>query len=582
MGFKVLLVYPETPPTYWSLRYAMRFIGKKAAFPPLGLLTVASLLPEDFEVTLVDMNVAPLTARAVAEADLVFTSSMLVQRESHEAVVRLCRSVGTPVVAGGPYPTSCHRQIEGVDHFVLNEAEVTLPAFIEDLRLGRAKPVYTDTARPDLSLTPPPRYGLVRRGDYAAMALQFSRGCPHNCEFCDIIQLFGRVPRTKAPVQFLREMDTLYDSGWRGSAFLVDDNFIGNRTAVKALLRQVVTWQEERGFPFALFTEATLDLASDDELMDLMRRAGFNMVFLGIETPVEETLRAIGKGTNLKAGMLESVRRIQRNGMEVSGGFVIGFDTDPPDIFDRQAAFIQEAGIPTAMVGLLTAIPGSRLHTRLLEEGRITEDSGGNNTHDLRLNFVPKMGAAELLAGYKRVLAEVYRPSAYFERCLSLLRNLQVHKTTRRRIGASELRALGLSLLIQSFSSYGWPYWKFLVRALLLRPTLASEIITMAVKGHHHFKMTRRVLEVERFRIYLEGLARSFQEKAKGLSLPDPQERAAALGRYRDELVARARARYRRLHKDFRRYADRSMASLGTLMEEFVAQATQGGPVPTP
>ena len=573
MGWKVLLVYPEMPPTYWSFRYAMPFIGKRAAFPPLGLLTVAAMLPEDFEVTLVDMNASPLTPEAVSAADLVLTSSMIVQRESLAEVIRLCRSCGTPVVAGGPYPTGCHERIDGVDHFVLDEAEVTLPAFLADFREGRAAPLYSDASKPDLASTPPPRFDLIRMGDYAAMALQFSRGCPHDCEFCDIVELFGHRPRTKPPTRFIAEMDALYATGWRGSLFIVDDNFIGNRRAVKALLREVARWQAERAYPFALFTEATLDLAADEELMALMREAGFNMVFLGIETPVEETLRAVHKAHNLRGDMLEGVRRIQRAGMEVSAGFVLGFDSDPPDIFERQVAFIQEAGIPTAMVGLLTALPNTRLYKRLESEGRIAQDSGGNNTHDFQLSYVPKMDAQVLLSGYKRLLSEIYRPRRYFERCLSLLRNLRVHETTERRIGLTELRALGHSLIRQSFSTYTWPYWTFMVRGALLRPRLMAEIVTMAVKGHHFFKMTRRILEVERFKQKIDRLARAFQERASSLSMPDPQARAAELRAYGDRLAARLAREYRRLHKDFRSYAERSLTNFHTMVDEFIQSA---------
>lgn len=495
MTVRALLVYPELPPTYWSMTYALPFIGKKASIPPLGLLTVASLLPADWDVTLVDMNVEPLRAAAVSAADLVFTSSMIVQRESHERVVRLCNELGTPVVAGGPYPSSDCERIEGVDHFVLGEAEVTLPLFLADFEAGRAGRVYREAARPDLALTPPPRFDLVKRRRYSTMAVQFSRGCPHSCEFCDIVELFGHRPRTKGAAQFLNELTLLYDSGWRGSVFVVDDNFIGNVQGVKALLPLVAEWQRERDYPFGLFTEATLALAEDGDLMDQMVAAGFNMVFVGIETPDRETLASVGKRQNLRSDMLASVRAIQRKGMEVSAGFVIGFDTDPLDIFDRQVRFIQESGIPSAMVSLLTALPGTRLHRRLRQEGRLAGDScGGNNTHDLRLNFVPRMDATALLAGYRKVLSEIYDPERYFARCLDLLRSVKPHRTSARRITLTELRALLFSLVRQTLSSYSVAYWKFLVRGLAARPRMLAETVTMAVKGHHFFRMTDIVL----------------------------------------------------------------------------------------
>jgi radical SAM superfamily enzyme YgiQ (UPF0313 family) len=496
MTVRALLVYPELPPTYWSMTYALPFLGKKASIPPLGLLTVAALLPADWDVTLVDMNVERLEASAVAAADLVLTSSMIVQRESHESVVRLCNEQGTPVVAGGPYPTSGHERIGGVDHFVLGEAEVTLPRFLADFEKGHAEHVYRATSRPDLDLTPPPRFDLAKLPRYSTMAVQYSRGCPHSCEFCDIVELFGHRPRTKEAGQLLNELTLLYDAGWRGSVFVVDDNFIGNGSEVKALLPRVAAWQRDRGYPFGLFTEATLALAEDAALMDGMVAAGFNMVFVGIETPDRETLASVGKRQNLRSEMLSSVRAIQRKGMEVSAGFVLGFDTDPLDIFDRQIRFIQESGIPSAMVSLLTALPGTRLHERLRREGRLAgESSGGNNTHDLRLNFVPRRDERELLAGYRKILSEIYDPDRYFARCLDLLRSLTPHRTSARRITVTELRAFLFSLVRQTFSSYSLSYWKYLVRGLLSRPRMLAETVTMAVKGHHYFRMTRDVLE---------------------------------------------------------------------------------------
>lgn len=572
MAIRALLVYPEMPATYWSLRYALPFIGKRAVFPPLGLLTVAGLLPRDYEVALVDMNVSRLREEDVARADVVFTSSMLVQRESHERVVALCNRLGKTVVAGGPYPTSCHERIAGVDHFVLGEAECSLPSFLEDFGAGRARPLYASAERPDLRRTPPPRFGLIRSRDYASMALQFSRGCPHSCEFCDIIELFGRRVRTKDPDQFLAEVEALFSAGWRGSLFVVDDNFVGNLQAVKALLPKLAGWQQRRGYPFSLFTEATVSLGEDPELMDLMVRAGFNMVFLGIETPDRESLAALGKTTNLRADMLQSVRNIQRSGMEVSGGFILGFDGDRDDIFERQARFIQEAAIPTAMVGLLTALPKTRLYRRLEAEGRLREESGGNNTHDLRMNFVPKMDLQRLLAGYRQLLADLYDPGHYFDRCLGLLRNKPPRQASVRRVRKTELRAFFLSLLLQTFSSYSWDYWRFLVRGFCIRPGMLPETVTMAVKGHHFFKMTRRILAVETFKGRLEALALALQERAKGADPRDLSPQLAEMRAYRDAVVREMERRYRHLHRDFRSYARDALARFEAETDALLAQ----------
>ena len=573
---KALLVYPEMPPTYWSFRYALPFIGRKASLPPLGLLTVAALLPEDWDVSLLDMNVEPLSEEAVAGADIVLTSSMLIQQASHSEVVRVCREHGTPVVAGGPFPTASWRSIEGVDHFVLNEAEVTLPRFLQDLDKGRAEHVYEDDARPDLADSPPPRFDLVRRKAYSSMAVQFSRGCPHSCEFCDIIELFGRRPRTKTPAQLVEEMEILYREGWRGSLFVVDDNFIGNRKQVRLLLREVADWQRQREYPFSLFTEATLGLAEDEALMGQMVEAGFNMVFLGLETPDPCTLAAVGKSQNLRSDMLAGVHRIQARGMEVSGGFILGFDDDPEDIFDRQIEFIQSAAIPTAMVGLLNALPNTRLGRRLAEEGRLEGEATGNNTHDFRLNFVPRMDVRKLLSGYRRVLAELYRPDRYFDRCLQLLKVLQPHRTSHRRVRAAELRAALLSVLRQSFSTYSWSYWRFLIRGFLTRPSMLAETVTMAVKGHHFFKMTKNVLEVDRFKQTLDRLAQAFEQRAREVSQQELKERVAELREYRDRVVARMRARYRRLHADFRIYAEDAVAAFQNTLDELIAGIDAG------
>jgi len=581
MAIKTLLVYPEIPPTYWSLKYALPFIGKRAVFPPLGLMTVGAMLPGEFDVTLVDMNVEALQESAVAGADLIMTSSMIVQKDSLEKVIGLCKKHGKTIVAGGPYPTSMNAQIPGVDHFVLNEAEVTLPAFLEDFRNGKAKLLYSDTAKPDLALTPAPRFDLIRKGRYSTMALQYSRGCPHNCEFCDIIEMFGRVPRTKTPSQFMQEMDLLYEEGWRGSLFVVDDNFIGNRREVKKLLPEIAAWQQKRNYPFNLFTEATLVLAEDEPLMDQMVLAGFNMVFVGIETPDRETLAVTGKTQNLKADMLQSVRSIQAKGMEVSAGFILGFDGDKDDIFDRQIRFIQDAAIPTAMVGILTALPNTQLYRRLDAQGRITQDSVGGNTHDLRLNFVPTMDLDRLFAGYKRVLATIYKPDRYFDRCLKLLKNTRKHRTSARRVGGTELRAFTLSLLLQTFSSYSWSYWKFMIRGFLAKPSMLAETVTMAVKGHHFFKMTQRFLDLEKFKCSLDSVVRSFPKKAEGLSVSDLKPKVAELEAYRDRVLAEMRARYRKIHKDFRVYADDALANFNATMDDLIAKIAAQSTAPS-
>ncbi len=493
------MLYPKFPATYWSFKYALDFIGKKASLPPLGLMTVAALLPKEYDVKLIDLNVAPVEEQDILNADFVFISAMIIQKESFSELVALCNALGTPVVAGGPYPISFHGDIEGVSHFVLDEAEVTLPEFLRDLENGSPKKVYTaNGVKPDLKTVPPPRFDIIDVQAYNNMSLQYSRGCPFNCEFCDIIEMFGRVSRTKTPDQFARELDAVYEAGFRGSIFIVDDNFIGNKKEVKALLRRIILWQEQHGFPFTFFTEASINLAQDDELLELMVGSGFTMVFIGIETPDEATLAFTQKNQNLKGSIFESIAKIQGYGIEVTGGFIVGFDTDKEDIFDRQISFIQKAGIPVAMVGMLTAVPKTQLYRRLERENRLLADSSGNNTHDFKVNFLSKMPVDKLVEGYKRMIAEVFSPKLYFNRCITLLKRKPIVSRPQQKITKAEIKAFFLSLRKQTFSRYGFYYLYFLLRTLFQRPGSIAEAITFAIKGYHLFTITRQILLKER------------------------------------------------------------------------------------
>ena len=499
---RILLIYPEIPETYWSYRHSLSFVGKKALMPPLGLLTVAAIMGDAYDYRLVDMNVRELDDSDLEWADMALISAMIVQRPSMEEVIRRCNQASLPVAAGGPYPSSCYQDIEGVDHFVLGEGECTIPQFRDDLKEGRPQPVYHPDGRPEIDEVPVPRFDLCEVGLYESMPLQFSRGCPFDCEFCDIVNLFGHRVRTKSPKQFIAEMEAAYRTGFRGSLFIVDDNFIGRRSHAKALLHEIVAWQKSRDYPFQLSTEASIDLATDRELLELLASAGFVMVFVGLETPDRDSLQEVGKQQNLRLSMPEAVRRIQRAGIEVTGGFIIGFDSDPPDIADRQIRFIRQLAIPTAMVGLLMALPNTRLWTRLEHEGRILSQSQGNNTHAVELNFQTGIPKQQLLSAYHRVLREVYEPREYFRRCLTLLRRFpkpqeRTKSSQQRRIRMRDLRAFGRSLWRQGFSSYGHWYWWYLLRALALKPGLIVRIVTMAVQGHHYFVITNRVLRAE-------------------------------------------------------------------------------------
>src|SRR5438270_3589339 len=424
-----LLIYPEFPDTFWSFRHALKFIGKKSAFPPLGLLTISSMLPKAWNRRLVDMNVRPLGTADLEWADVVFASAMYVQKESLKEVIRLCKAEGKTVVMGGPYASMGLNDAIEADHVFVGEVETTFPGFLEDFERGEAKAVYQAPERPALALTPIPDFALAELSQYSDMSVQYSRGCPFNCEFCDIIEIYGRVPRTKTNEQMLSELDALRALGWRGHVFIVDDNFIGNKRNVKQLLPELIEWSERHKHPFLFVTEASVNLAEDDALLELMRRSNFRRVFLGIETPVEASLKEAQKGQNTRRDLLDSVRKIQSYGMEVMAGFIVGFDNDPSDIFERQIEFIRQSAIPLAMVGLLTALPDTQLWRRLQREGRLLAESTGNNTDGL-LNFIPKMDAARLVEGYKTILRTIYSPAEYYQRALDSLSRLTNDNTT--------------------------------------------------------------------------------------------------------------------------------------------------------
>jgi radical SAM superfamily enzyme YgiQ (UPF0313 family) len=488
---KVLLLYPEFPDTFWGFRHALPFLGRRSAYPPLGLLTVSALLPSHWKRKLVDLNAEKLRDKDLAWADVAFLSAMLVQGPSLSRLIARCREAGLRTVVGGPITSAGHPSCKEADHVVRGEAEGVIEELVSDLEAGKARRRYEAAGRADMTRVPPPDLHLARLRRYSAMPLQYSRGCPFSCEFCDVIELFGRTPRTKTAEQVLEEFEQLYRMGWRGSVFVVDDNFVGNKPAIKALLPRLEEWMRVHGNPFSLFTQASINLADDDELLSLMQAARFNKVFVGIETPVKESHRAAGKLQNVKADLLESVRRIQEHGMEVMGGFILGFDQDPPEIFEKQIAFISEAAIPVSMVGLLTALPNTRLWRRLSEEGRILRQSMGDNTAAL-LNFIPRMDPEALLAGYRNVLASIYSPTEYFERAQAMLSRLGA--MPKPRLVFSDYLALCRSFIRQGiFARYRVAYWRFLGKTFLRTPGHLGLAVTLAIMGHHFFTLTRRL-----------------------------------------------------------------------------------------
>lgn len=488
---KILFVYPVFPDTYWSFRHALKFEDKRAAFPPLGLLTVSAMLPDKWERRLVDMNVETLDPKDIEWADIVFVSAMIVQKESLEEVVALSKSLGKRVAVGGPYVSTSAEHLPEADYIFVGEAETTLPEFIDDLENGSTKHIYEAEDRPSLLETPVPHFDLIDLNNYSAMNVQYSRGCPFQCEFCDIIEIYGRVPRTKSNDQMLAELDALAVAGWNGLVFIVDDNFIGNKKNVRKFMPDLVEWSSLNDHPFSFITEASVNLAEDEPLLEMMQAARFRRVFLGIETPVEESLKEAQKGQNTRRGLLESVQRIQSYGMEVMAGFIVGFDSDPEDIFDRQIEFIRESGIPLAMVGLLTALPDTQLWRRLAKEGRLLEESSGNNT-DCSLNFVPKMDTLRLIEGYKTILRNIYSPKEYYQRALDCLSRFKQENLGPQEIeivaSIKALTKIVLTLGVKERSRL--QFWKYVFRLVTRYPRDFAHGMTLAAMGYHFRKVT--------------------------------------------------------------------------------------------
>ncbi|MFA6598196.1 MAG: B12-binding domain-containing radical SAM protein [Ignavibacteriaceae bacterium] len=487
----ILMVYPLYPDTFWSFKHALKFVSKKASFPPLGLLTVAAMLPEDWCKKLIDMNAKKLTDDDILWADFVFISAMSIQSESTGEVIRRCKKLNAKIVAGGPLFTSHPDQYKDIDHLILNEAEITLPQFLSDLHEGRPKKKYTSEEWAEITTTPLPLWDLVSMNNYTSMNVQYSRGCPFDCDFCNITVLYGRKPRTKAKEQMIAELDAIYVTGWRGAVFFVDDNFIGNKAKLKKeILPAIIEWNEKRKNPFSFSTEASINLADDAELMRLMVKAGFDAVFIGIESPNEESLIECNKIQNRNRDMISSVKIIQDAGMEVQGGFIVGFDNDPPSIFDKLTNFIQESGIVTAMVGLLNAPQGTKLQKRLLNEGRMLNNFTGNNT-DFSINFIPHMDTGELLDGYKKIVNTIYSPKYFYERVMLFLKDFEPKGQKVFHLDPNYIVALFKSMfklgLIGEERLY---YWKLFFWSLFRKPQLFSLAIQFTIYGFHFRKVS--------------------------------------------------------------------------------------------
>jgi len=488
----IILIYPAFPDTFWSFKHALKFIHKRASLPPLGLLTIAAMLPDEWEKKLIDTNVSKLTIEDLNWADYAFISGMTVQRDSAHRIIARCKDAGVKVVAGGPLFTYEYKDFESVDHFILNEAELTLPAFLKDLKLGHADRIYTTSDFADIQKSPVPLWELADLNKYATMSIQFSRGCPFDCEFCNVTALFGHHPRTKNTQQIIAELDRLHNAKWRGGIFFVDDNLIGNKKVLKnELLPALIDWKKDKvGVSFN--TQVSINLADDEQLIQMMVDAGFNMVFIGIETPDENSLAECNKKMNLNRDLLADVKHLQRAGLQVQGGFIVGFDNDKPSTFRRMIDFIQESGIVTAMVGILQALPGTRLFERLNSAGRLCKQTSGDNV-DGSTNIIPLMNLDRLRKGYKNLLQHIYSPEIYYQRVKTFLQEyklskINVHldiKSTFEYIMAffRSIYKLGI------FGKERVQYWRLFFWTLFHRPKVFPLAIVFAIYGYHFRKM---------------------------------------------------------------------------------------------
>jgi len=486
---KALLIYPQFPDTFWSFKHALKFIHKKAAFPPLGLLTLGAMLPKEWSTRLIDLNVKAVTEKDLAWADAAFISGMSVQKDSAHQIIVRCKEGGLKVVAGGPLFTSEYEEFDQVDHFVLNEAELTLPLFLADLERGSAKPVYKTSEFSDISKTPIPIWELADMKRYASMNIQFSRGCPFDCDFCNVTVLFGHRPRIKSSGQVIAELDALYGLGWRGQVFFVDDNFIGNKRYLKRqLLPALVEWRKDKK-AIRFNTEASVNLADDRQLMEMMVQAGFDTVFIGIETPDEGGLAECNKKQNKNRDLIESVKRIQRAGLQVQGGFIVGFDSDTQSIFQRQIDFIQKSGIVTAMVGLLQAPVGTRLYERLKQEGRLLGHTSGDNV-DGTTNIITRMDLDTLREGYRNIMQHIYSRKHYYRRVKTFLREYKAPKIRIPLDYQTILAFFRSNIRLGIIGNERFQYWGLLGWTLFRRPGLLPLAVTLAVYGYHFRKVS--------------------------------------------------------------------------------------------
>ena len=556
---KVLLVYPKNPTTFWSFDEALKMVDRKSAFPPLGLLTIAGMMPAHYSLRLVDMNLGPLWEEDLAWADIVLTSSMIIHWAALEGIIRQCNQAGVPVLNGGPLPTQYADGIEGKAVFYRGEAENGFLDIVERMVAAPGsvqREVIDRRGRfEDLAQTPLPRWDLIRFSDYQTMVIQMTRGCPESCTFCNIPSLYGKKTRIKTKGRMMQELDVLYESGWRGAVMVVDDNFIGNRDAIRmALEEEVIPWQRERGYPFSFCTQASIRVADDPVLLEAMYLAGFNEVFVGIESPVEESLKFMGAQKNLQGDMplLDKIKTLQRYGLHVMAGFIIGLDTDPDDITDRMIRFIQEAGIPIAMVGILGVLRDTPDYKRFQRAGRLIENakySGDSGIFSRELSFVPKLTPEELLHRHRVTVETLNSPAVFFERCLTHFQHQGRRPLSPRPLQVREIKALFRSLWRQGVAgNYRLAYWTFLLRVLTESPARFSEAIRLAVQGHHLILTTQEALQADELRTFCTEATERLERFCQGYR----EAFQINVSTYTSRLMQRVQGRFEQFQDDHR------------------------------
>ncbi|HWQ04499.1 MAG TPA: B12-binding domain-containing radical SAM protein [Longilinea sp.] len=523
---RILLVQPEFPVTFWSFKYALDFVDKKVSNPPLGLLTVAALLPEQWEKKLVDLNINPLTDEDLGWADYLFIGAMDIQRKSVKQVIRQAKEKQIKIVAGGPLFTGEYNNFPDVDHFILNEGEITLLQFLSDLEAGHPQRLYRTDDYADIRQSPIPIWNLLKFDAYDSMAVQFSRGCPYNCDFCNVTALLGHKPRTKSAEQLIAELDQMYQLGWRRNIFIVDDNFIGNKKQLKEeILPALIEWRKDK-IGCLFITEASINLADDDELIQLMVSAGFVSIFIGIETPDDASLTECNKSQNRNRDLIQAVTKLQHAGLHIMAGFIVGFDSDTQSIFDRQIQFIQDSGIIVAMVGLLQAPFGTRLYERLQNEGRLLSEMTGDNT-DGSTNIVSKMDQAELSRGYQKVIQTIYSPKLFYARVKTFLRNYRPSKLPVH-LEIQEIRAFFRSIWkLGILGKERKQYWNLFIWTLFHLPSRMPMAITLTIYGYHF----RKIVEAQ----VLADTVKLTNQKVQAERKSEPLTLAASKGIYHNK-----------------------------------------------